>query len=79
MAVQPPPIVLALVNMRKRNTVTHALLNSDSRTNLFLLQEPWFDTIGTARKDTAREGVDVLGSVASPGWEIIYPNCHRRV
>jgi len=73
MAVQPP-IVVASVNMRKRNAVTHALLNSDLGTNLFLIQEPWFDTIGTARKDTARQGVDVLGGVASPGWEVIYPN-----
>jgi hypothetical protein len=73
MAVQPS-ILIASVNMRKRNAVTHALLNSDTRTNLFLIQEPWFDTIGTARKDTARQGVDVLGGVASPGWEVIYPN-----
>jgi hypothetical protein len=52
MAVQPP-IVISSVNMRKRNAVTHALLNSDSHTNLFLLQESWFDTIGMARKDEA--------------------------
>jgi hypothetical protein len=31
------------------------------------------DTIGTARKDTSRQGVDVLRGVASPGWEILYP------
>jgi len=73
MAVQPP-IIIASVNMRRRNAATHALLNSDSCTNLFLIQESWFDTIGTARKDTARQGVDVLGGVASPGWEIIYPS-----
>jgi hypothetical protein len=38
-----------------------------------LLQEPWFDTIGTARSDDARQGVDVLGGAASPAWELIYP------
>jgi hypothetical protein len=42
------PIRIASVNMRKRNAVTHALLNSDNDTNLFLLQEPWFNKIGTA-------------------------------
>ncbi len=66
-------IVIASVNMRKRNAVTHALLNSDRHTNLFLIQEPWFDTIGTTRKDSERQGVDVLGSIASPAWEVIYP------
>jgi hypothetical protein len=73
MAVHPP-IIISSVNMRKRNAVTHALLNSDTHTSIFLLQEPWFDTIGTARKDEARQGVDVLGGVASPGWEILYPS-----
>ena len=73
MAAQPP-IAIASVNMHWRNAVTHALLNSDTGTNLFLIQEPWFDTIGTARKDTARQGIDVLGGVASPGWEVIYPS-----
>jgi hypothetical protein len=38
-----------------------------------LIQEPWYDTIGTARKDSARQGVDVLGGVASPAWDIHYP------
>src|SRR5258708_23936826 len=72
MAVQPP-IIIALVNMCRRNAVTYALLNYDTHTNLFLIQEPWFDTIGTARNDTARQGVDVLGGVSSPSWEILYP------
>jgi len=73
MAVQPS-IIIVSVNMQKRNAVTHALLNSDTSTNLFLIQELWFDTIGIACKDTARQGIDVLGGVASPGWEVIYPN-----
>jgi len=68
-----PPITIASVNMRKRNAVTHALLNSAKDIHLLLIQEPWFDTIDTARKDNMRQGIDVLGRVASPGWEILYP------
>ena len=72
MPVQPP-IHIASVNMRKNNAVTHALLNSISNTNLILMQEPWFNQIGTARDDNAREGTDVLGGAAAPAWDIIYP------
>lgn len=67
------PLQIASVNMRKRNSVTHALLNSNNTDNLILIQEPWFDKIGTARQDNARQGVDVLGGVSSPAWEILYP------
>ena len=67
------PIMIMLVNMHKRNTVTHALLNSDRFTNIFLIQELWYDTISTTRKDTSCQGVDVLGGIASPGWEVLYP------
>jgi Endonuclease-reverse transcriptase len=68
-----PIIHIASVNMRKRNAVTHALLNSNNNAHLMLIQEPWFDKIGTARKDNARQGIDVLGGVAAPKWELIYP------
>ncbi len=68
-----PYIEIASVNMQKRNAVTHALLNSAGKTNIILLQEPWYNKIGTARKDLAHEGTDTLGGVASPGWEILYP------
>jgi endonuclease/exonuclease/phosphatase family metal-dependent hydrolase len=68
-----PSINIASANMRKRNAVTHALLNSINDTDLILIQEPWFNKIGTARKDDAREGVDVMGGVASPAWDILYP------
>ncbi len=40
---------------------------------MILTQEPWFNKIGTTHKDNAQEGVDTLGSVSSPGWEIHYP------
>ena len=68
-----PPIRIASVNMRKRNAVTHALLNSAKDTNLLLIQEPWFNKIGTARQDNAKQGVDIQGGAAAPDWEIIYP------
>jgi hypothetical protein len=68
-----PIIRIASVNMRKRNAVTHALLNSNDNAHIILIQEPWFNKIGTARQDNARQGVDVLGGVASPKWELIYP------
>ena len=63
---------IALVNMRKHNAVTHTLLNSNNNAHIILIQEPWFNKIGTARKDNARQGVDVLGGVACPKWELIY-------
>ena len=68
------PIRIASVNMRKRNAVTHALLNSDKDTNLLLIQEPWFSKIGTARQDNAKQGVDIQGGVTAPKWELIYPS-----
>ena len=67
------PVNIASVNMRRCNVVTHALLNTSSVDQVILIQEPWYDKIGTARKDDARDGVDVLGGVSSPGWEIHYP------
>ncbi len=67
------PINIASVNMRKRNGVTHALLHSSPVDQVILTQEPWYERIGTARKDNAREGTDVLGGVSSPGWEVHYP------
>ena len=59
--------------MRKRNAVSHALLNADTNTNIILIQEPWYGKIGTAREDNTRDGVDVLGGVASSAWETLYP------
>ncbi len=67
------PINIASVNMRRRNAITHALLHSSPVDQVMLIQEPWYNRIGTTRKDDAREGVDVLGAVSSPGWEVHYP------
>jgi hypothetical protein len=69
-----PTLNIASVNMRKCNAVTHALLNSTNNTQLLLIQEPWYDKIGTARKDSACQGIDTLGGVSSLAWEILYPH-----
>src|SRR6266446_1000561 len=67
------PINVASVNMHRRNAVMHALLHSSPLDQVILTQEPWYNQIGTTRKDDAREGIDTLGGVSSPGWEIHYP------
>jgi len=67
------PINITSVNMRRHNAVMHALLHSSPVNQIILVQEPWYDRIGTKQKDDAQEDVDVLGSVSSPGWEIHYP------
>ena len=67
------PINIASVNMRGRNAATHALLHSSPVDQVILIQEPWYDRIGTKRKDDARAGAEVLGGANSPGWEIHYP------
>jgi hypothetical protein len=66
-------INIASVNMRRRNAMMHALLHSSPLDHIIMVQEPWFDRIGTTCKDTARDGAVVLGGVASPGWEAHYP------
>ena len=71
-------IRIASVNMRKRNAATHALLNSDKGINLLLIQEPWYNKIGTARDDNARDGTDIRGGATSPEWELIYPGLTER-
>ena len=67
------PINIASVNMRRRNVITHALLNSSPVDQVILIQEPWYDRIGTTRNDNERDGAAVRGGVSSPGWEIHYP------
>jgi hypothetical protein len=52
MAVHPT-LNIASVNMHRHNAVTYALLNSTNSTQLLLIQEPWYNMIGTARKDSA--------------------------
>ena len=71
MAVHPH-IEIVSVNMCRCNTITHALLNSATNTNILLIQEPWYKKIGTNRSDSAKEGTDTLGGVGSPAWEVLY-------
>jgi hypothetical protein len=61
-----PMLHIASVNMQKCNAVTHALLNTNEIAHLILVQEPWYDKIGTARRDNTKQGEGVLGGVASP-------------
>jgi hypothetical protein len=68
-----PTFLLTSVNMWKRNAVTHALLNYTSHAHLILLQEPWYDKTGTARHDDSQKGVNMLGGVAAPSWELLSP------
>jgi len=67
------PINIASVNMHRRNAITHALLYTSPVDQVILIQEPWYDRIGTTRKDNARDGAPVYGGVSSPGWELHYP------
>ena len=68
-----PQYTISLVNMWKHNAVTHALLNFASHAHLLLIQEPWFDKIGTTRQDDTCEGVDTVGGIALPAWDLFYP------
>ena len=67
------PINIASVNMRRCNAITHALLNNSPVDQVILIQEPWYDRIGTTRNDAERDGAAVREGVSSPGWEIHYP------
>ena len=66
-------VKLLWVNVRRSNPRLHALLNSNKHADIILVQEPWFDKIGTTRSDFEPEGTDILGTVANPLWDIIYP------
>jgi len=51
----------------------HTLLEENEEDDILCVQEPWFEKIGTARKDNAREGVDVLGGASHRNWNLVYP------
>ncbi len=61
------------VNACRSNARLHAILNSNKHTDLILVQEPWFDKIGTVRSDFDPEGTDTVGTVANPLWDVLYP------
>ena len=51
----------------------HTLLATNDFDDILLVQEPWFNPVGTARCDSAINGRDVLGGAAHPKWELHYP------
>jgi hypothetical protein len=61
------------VNMWRRNAAMHVLLATNEVDDILLVQEPWFNPVGTARCDTMINGKDVLGGAANPQWELYYP------
>jgi hypothetical protein len=73
-------IHILFVNMCHCNMATHSLLNTNSKVDIIMVQEPWFDRISTTCSDTNPEGVDTLGRVANPKWDCLYPktNCSER-
>jgi hypothetical protein len=64
---------LLSVNMRCRNAAMHSLLETNTEDDVLFVQEPWFDRIGVARSDRARDGVDVQGGANHLDWELFYP------
>ena len=64
---------LLWVNARRSNPRLHAILNSNKHTDLILVQEPWFNKIGTMCSDFEPEGTDTFSTVSNPLWDIIYP------
>jgi hypothetical protein len=68
-------VKLLWVNTRRSNPRLHAILNSNKQADLILVQEPWFDKIGTVHSDFDPEGTDTLGTVANPlgVWDVLYP------
>lgn len=64
---------IASVNMRHRNAAMHTLLATNDTDDILLVQEPWFNPVGTAHCDSNFNGQDVLGGTAHPKWELHYP------
>jgi endonuclease/exonuclease/phosphatase family metal-dependent hydrolase len=60
--------------MRQSNALMHALLASNPPADIILVQEPWYDHIGTHHSDTNPFSMEALGSIASPQWNLIYSN-----
>jgi hypothetical protein len=75
-----PSFSFASINMQWRNAAMHALLATNIKDDILFIQEPWFSTVGTTRCNSALNGKDVLGGVASPKWTLAYPffSAHQR-
>jgi hypothetical protein len=57
--------------------VSHSLLITNTKVDLIMVQEPWYDRISTSHSDTDPEGVNILGGVANPKWDCIYPKINH--
>jgi len=54
------------VNAHHSNARLYAILNSNKEADLILVQELWFNKIGTVRSDFEPDGTDTFGMVANP-------------
>ena len=66
-----PPLLTDLVkilwvDVRRSNPRLHTILNSNKHADLILVQEPWYNKIGTVRSDFEPEGTDTLGTITDP-------------
>ena len=64
---------IASINMQRWNAAMHTLLATNKTDDILLVQEPWFNPVGTACCDSAIQGHDILGGAANPKWELHYP------
>ena len=53
-------------NAQRSNPRLHAILNSNEKADITLVQETWFDTINTRCSDDNPQSTEVLGAVANP-------------
>ena len=65
-----PKFSFASVNMRRRNTFMHVLLNDNSADDILFVQEPWYGQIGMKRSDADSQGKEVWGGTANPKWTL---------
>jgi hypothetical protein len=70
-------INILFVNMCHHNAASHSLLNTNSKVDIIMVQGPWYNKIGTSHSDTDPEGVDILGGIANPLWNCIYPKSNH--
>ena len=65
-------LILA-ANMRQCNFAMHSMLATNSTDDVLYVQELWFDRVGVQHNNTEWDGVNTLGGVAHPNWDIHYP------
>jgi hypothetical protein len=70
-------INILFVNMHHHNAASHSLLNINTKADIIMVQEPWYDRISMTCSDLDPEGVDILGGIANPKWDCIYPKTNH--